>query len=131
MNRTVAPGKRTDEVGRLVDLGVRTTARSKPYIIGKCRKLLAGGAAIHSINLKAELDSFVEHESGLMGTTDGCFDDRVMALALALYAAEKAVIFAGPRDLPKIEVIDPFQLESIIGELEKRRSGFPFKSQVM
>lgn len=123
------PGKvrntKGDEVKRVVDLGVRTTSASKPYIIGKLRKKLKGSAIIHSEVLKNELSTFVEHENGEMGAAENCHDDCVMAAGMAFFVQDKAGIALLDSPIRPDEVPDPkkdpFSLESIIDEMTKGR----------
>lgn len=133
--RTPAPTRRTakDDVKRVIDLGVRTTARSKPYIIGNFRKRLASDVIIHSPILKNELSTFVEREDGSMGGADGCYDDTVMASAMAFFVETRAAMILLDNPVrhiyPDIKA-DPNSLEAIIsemtnGRIDGNRSTFP------
>ena len=131
--RTPAPRRRgaKDEVKRVVDLGIRTTARSKPYIIGNLRKKLSSGITIHSPVLKNELSTFVEYEDGNMGAADNCFDDTVMAAAMAFFVQTKAALVLLDHPVYNIVTTPPqniFSLDSLIYELTKGRGDSPTHS---
>lgn len=116
----------SDQVKRLIDLGVRTSVRSKPFIIGTLRKKLSSTAIIHSQVLRNELSTFVEHSDGSMGASDNCFDDTVMASGMAFFVFAKGAVQLidtpiSPEELPK--AIDPLGLDAIIDEMTTNRSG--------
>lgn len=118
--------RRGDPVQRLIDHGVRTTVRSKPFIIGTLRKKLASTVVIHSQVLKNELSTFVEHEDGTMGAAEGCFDDTVMASGMAFYVFNKAALTLLDEPVREEELAqqkNPFGLEAIIDEMTKGRGG--------
>lgn len=120
--RTPAPTRRSakDDVRRVIDLGIKTTARSKPYIIGNFRRHLGESIVIHSTVLKNELSTFVEHEDGSMGAADNCHDDTVMAAAMAFFVETKAALILLEHPVTSIlldAAPDPFSLESIIKEM--------------
>ena len=117
---------------RLSDEGVKTTARSKPLIVGKLRSALAAGLVIHSELLRNELSTFVEKDDGKLEAEEGCYDDRVIALAMAVYGRDKAAIMLQEPPPPRVEVVDPFSLEAIIKELrERKQGGSPISSHVI
>jgi len=121
-NRIVR-GERTDTI---LDYGIRTTSQTKPLMIGNLRKLLVATLLIHSPILQSELQTFIEHENGQMGAEEGCFDDKVIAIALAAYIAARALMVGSVK--PSIRMTnnrDPFNMDSIIDELTKRGDGFP------
>lgn len=121
--RTSIRHRMNDEVSHLSQWGVKTTVRTKPYIIGKLRTMLASDIVIHSYPLKSELDSFVEHEDGSMSAQQGCFDDRVMGLGIGVYAIDKAIIMTDQaRMIKQEERKDPFSMPLIIKELSIRAS---------
>ena len=78
------------------------------------------------------MDSFVENDNGQMSAEEGCFDDRVMALAMCIVGIEKALLYTGNRQYfqPDLKA-DPFTLESIIDEMHSRESNFPISEQAM
>ena len=97
--------------------GYRTTSKTKPIVIGNLRKSLAEGMVIHSEMLKGELDTFVEKESGRLEAVQGCFDDRVMALAMANVAALKQWKYINSEAKPTLELKPGFlEFDSIIKE---------------
>ena len=83
----------TREQPKLMSTGFRTTARTKPLMIGKLRKMLAKTLTIYSSILADELSTFVEHEDGSMGAQEGCMDDTVMASANCVMGWEEAAIY--------------------------------------
>lgn len=122
------PGKKRnttgDDVQRIATLGIKTTAASKPYIVGVLRKKLSTTAIIHSVLLKNECSTFIEHENGEMGAAENCHDDTVMAAAMAFFAQSKAglALLEHPitdDELPKKP--DPFSLDAIIDEMTHGR----------
>lgn len=132
--RTPAPRRHgfKDDVKRLVDLGVRTSSRSKPYIIGTLRTALKDTATIHSQILRNELSTFVELEDGSMGAADGCHDDTVMASGMAFFVKSKAALtlLDSPVQASELKSVDnPFSLEGMIkemtGDRERKASTFP------
>lgn len=125
------PGKRRnttgDDVKRVIDLGVRTTVSSKPYIIGLLRKKLSASATIHSPLLKNELTTYIEHENGEMGAAENCHDDTVMACGMCFFVFNKAGIslLDAPitvAELP-IEKTNPHSFEAILKELGRSTDG--------
>lgn len=120
-----------NEYESLINLGFRTTALSKPFIIGKLRSLLVTDIVIHSPDLYSELSSFVEHENGTLGAVEGCFDDRVMSLAMTVVAVNKASMRASiDREKPQVLLRkDPFSLDSIISEMHARQRRYPISDQ--
>ena len=129
--RTPAPPKkRGDQVQRVIDLGVRTTARSKPVIIGILRTKLANNVVIHSEVLKNELSTFIEHENGSLGAAENCHDDTVIASAMAFFVQSKAAItlLDAPVDRNIQVVTNPFSLDAIIAEMTKGRRADGSKS---
>ncbi len=116
----------------LMLLGQRTTSVTKPLMIARLRHALSHFLTIHNPLLKSELDTFIETESGRMEADQGCFDDRVMALACAVWGIDRAMI-AHTSDVPEERLIeaDPFSLDRIINELQGRRGGtFPVKRHI-
>ncbi len=121
--------QRSDE-GHLNSLGWRTTAKSKPLMIGKLRKAVASSLVIHSAVLRAEMSTFIEHDEGSLKAEDGCKDDTVIALACAVVGLEDAgLIFA--ETIPRVGkvTVDPFTFENIVKELEHGLGEFPISAQ--
>ena len=124
--RTPKPRRHSpaDAVRRLADLGVRTTAANKPYIIGTLRTALRSSAIIHSSVLKNECSTFVEHEDGSMGAAEGCHDDTVMAAGMAFFVKNRGAMTLLQEPVSAAEckkAVDPFSLESIIKECTSGR----------
>lgn len=97
-----APGK-IDPAVKLQNMGVRTSTRSKPLMIGNLRQLLRSTMTIHSEVLKNELSTYIEHEDGKLGAQDGCYDDTVMAAAVAGYVASRAALTMPDKGRSKME----------------------------
>jgi hypothetical protein len=126
------PSEQHGDEGRLNSLGWRTTAKSKPLMIGALRKALASDLMIHSPVLRAELSTFVEHDGGQLAAEEGCHDDHVIALACAVVGLEQAGLVMGNPVLLRSphETVDPFTFENIIAELKTASAGnFPISSQ--
>ena len=121
--------KTTGGGDRLMQLGVRTTSRSKPMILGNLRKLLLEDVAIHSDALNAELSTFIEKESGRLEAEDGCHDDRVIAAAMALANINRAAMLLQPQPVYIERVPDPFSMDAIIKEMRSRGAVFPIAPQ--
>jgi hypothetical protein len=125
-SRTRAPNNR---VAELADFGTYTTNVVKNLMVGALQEGLPKEMAIHSSTLNMELGSFVEKAEGRMEAEDGCFDDTVMAVALAEYVRPAAARMferqrrrdAGMRNL---RTVDVFEAGRALTELEnKYRNG--------
>lgn len=115
----------------LLDYGFKTTQRTKPILIGNLRKDFLEGLVIHSPALKDELSTFVEDENGKMGAQEGCFDDRVIAIACAVEAAKASPYIYERRALEqqRKDYVDPMSAGAAIDELRAkyyRRAGTGF-----
>lgn len=106
----------------LLDYGFKTTQRTKPILIGNLRKDFVEGLKIHSPALKDELSTFVEDENGKMGAQEGCFDDRVIAIAAAVEAAKASPYIYERKALEqqKKDYVDPLSAGAAIDELRAR-----------
>ncbi len=116
----------------IVNYGYRTTSKTKPIYIGFLRKDFVDGLVIHSPLLRDELGTFVEHDSGKMGAQEGCFDDRVIALAICGIGVSKAgYTISQMADKSSVRAhIDPFSLEGMIASIKKSKdNGFPIPPQ--
>lgn len=114
-----------DQVRRVIDLGQRTTKTSKPYALGLLRKALRKEWVIHSPVLKSELSSFKEMEDGSLGAAQGCFDDTVIAMAMARFVFEKAAVLAADNPPSDSEILaaNPQSFDRIVDELLARHHG--------
>lgn len=72
----------------LLNYGYKTTQRTRPIIIGGLRKEFIEGFVIHSPTTKDELNTFIEDENGKLVAAEGCFDDRVLSLAIGVEGAK-------------------------------------------
>lgn len=113
----------------IMQLGARTTARSKPLLIGNLRAILAGGLTIHSPLLNSELTTFIENEHGQLGAQKGCHDDTVIAMACAVKGMNEAAAFkaSDTRIYRENRAKDPFSLDALIED--RRDTGFPIAPQ--
>lgn len=112
----------------LVNLGYRTSVRSKPFICGLLKKSLAQGLIIHSDMLHGELTTFVEDDNGKLGAQDGCHDDCVMALAMANVGMPRALIIAAA-DEALVRPTTGFTFEEIESAMNARHLHFPIPPQ--
>lgn len=117
----------------LMQMGFRTSARTKPIMIGKLRTAVAHDWTIHSELLRGEFSTFIEHENGRLAAQDGCHDDRVMASACAIMGLERAALYATPTAKKQHAIRnaykDPFLLDNIINEMQGRGNKFPVAPQ--
>lgn len=89
-----------------LDIGFQTNVASKPLIIDKLRgEVQAGTIAIYDKTTLQEMLSFVVTETGKMEGEQGCFDDCVMALAIANHIHEGS--------WTPVEVTDDYYAEAI------------------
>ncbi|KKN22507.1 hypothetical protein LCGC14_0914400 [marine sediment metagenome] len=105
----------------LMQQGFRTTARTKPILIGHLRTLLAHSLTIHSPALSDELSTFIEHEDGKLAAQNGCYDDLVISLACAGIGLRRAGLYLDDhtkQDRKKKAKADPFSLDGIIDEMQ-------------
>lgn len=118
----------------LMQMGFRTSMRTKPIMVGKLRSLLAKQWVIHSPALNGELSTFIEHEDGKLAAQSGCKDDRVMAGACAAIGLEHADLYAGDGesllDMSSPDPArEPFTLDGIIKECSTRNTKYPISPQ--
>lgn len=108
----------------LLSYGWKTTQRTKPILIGALRKEFCDGLKIHSPLLKDELSTYVEDENGKMNAQEGCFDDRVIAIAVAVQAAlASPYIYERERlEKAKREYVDPLNVGLLIDELRMKHA---------
>jgi len=78
-NQEKRAGRR--ETGKL---GWWTTAVTKPVMIDTLAQAITDGAMIPSRETVSEMMTFVYHDDGKLGAQTGCFDDRVIASAIAI-----------------------------------------------
>jgi hypothetical protein len=120
----------------LLSYGYKTSVRTRPIIIGGLRKEFLEGFVIHSPATKDELNTFVEDENGKLVAAEGCFDDRVLSLAVGVegartcpYIYERADLQAREKEAKK----DLFDLDTVLAELRsrhsKQRGDFPIPFQ--
>lgn len=114
----------------ILDYGLLTTSKTRPLAIGSLRKDLAQSWVVHSPQLKDELDTFIENENGKMEAEEGCWDDRVIAMAMASYTYERACMKLGSVEEEIPYDNDPFLIDNIIDELTKGHNrGYPIAPQ--
>lgn len=119
----------------LLNYGYKTTVRTKPILIGNLRKEFIEGLIIHSPALKDELSTYVEDDNGKLGATEGCYDDRVIAIAAAAEGAKASpyIYERAQLERKKQECVDPLNVGLLIDELKmkhkERTNGFPIPRQ--
>lgn len=113
--------KQTDNI---LGYGYKTTQRTRPIIIGGLRKEFIEGFTLHSELTKNELETFVENENGRLEAEEGCYDDRVLALAVCLEGAKASpYIYAAQADKrAQAAHKDPFELDEALKELRLKHS---------
>lgn len=119
----VGKGGAKQIVDKITSYGWRTSVKSKPFAVGELRRALASWLRIHSPILKGELDSFVEDENGKLGAEEGCFDDCVIAAAMAAVIWNTAEMYTESQVFIPGDQSEPFSLDAIIDELTSRRKG--------
>jgi hypothetical protein len=114
------PEKEIKEFGKLADYGTYTSVKNRLGMIGSLRQAVGEEMVIHSPLLKDEMNSFVENDEGKIEAQQGCFDDRVMASALATWVMPKVLSRMGKRRKRTAKEIiqDPFSLDYILEELD-------------
>ncbi|KKL77986.1 hypothetical protein LCGC14_2029400, partial [marine sediment metagenome] len=122
------------ESDNIINYGYRTTSKTKPIMIGNLRHELATSFIVRSPLLRSELSTFAEQDSGKLEAEPGCFDDRVMAMAVGLIGATRAgyMIQQDSWQSEANRIIDPFSLEGIIDDLTNRHpsgDGYPIARQ--
>ena len=118
----------------IIHYGYRTTSKTKPIMLGNLRQELAAEFIIRSPLLRDELSTFAEQVNGKMEAEPGCFDDRVMAIAVGLMGAKRAGFMLEHEEYQQnaTSFIDPFSLEGIIENLTKKKGntdGLPIPRQ--
>jgi hypothetical protein len=113
------------EYGRISDYGTYTSEVTKHLMLGNLRAMLVKDLIVHSELLKSELDTFVEKENGKLEAEEGCHDDLVMGLAQGAFVLPKAAQYGvAKHTIPEQQRgRDPFSLDSIIEEMQRKRQG--------
>jgi hypothetical protein len=65
-------------------VGFLTSERTKEIAITNLRRSLNEGLKIFSEKTRAEMSTFVQKTNSTLAAQDGCYDDRVIAAALAV-----------------------------------------------
>ena len=124
-----------EDSDNIINYGYRTSSKTKPIMIGNLRHELSTEFIIRSPLLKDELSTFAEQENGKLAAEPGCFDDRVMGMAVGLMGAKRAgyLLQHQAYQSTKDKYVDPFSLEGIIEELtgrgNKGRDNLPIPRQ--
>jgi len=94
-------------------------------MIGNLRHELSTTFIIRSPLLRSELSTFAEQDTGKLEAEPGCFDDRVMAMAVGLMGGIRAgyMIQQQSYQSEADKIVDPFSLEGIIADLKGRSPG--------
>jgi len=86
--------------------GWHTDAKTKPLIIDKLAEVIRENLiTILSEDTIRELQTFVIEEDGKMNAVEGCNDDRVIALAIALMMYKLRPTYVMPKTAPRAERI--------------------------
>lgn len=121
------------DTDKVMEYGYRTTSKTKPILINNLRHEFSEGFEICSPALKDELSTFIETEDGKLEASSGCFDDRVMALAVGLMGAKKAFLRESiliQKNRTPDRSHNPFSFDAILNELRSRNTGkFPIPAQ--
>lgn len=125
------------ELHKISDYGTYTTETMKELMIDALRVQARKELTIRSDVLNLEMGSFVEDANGRMGAEIGCFDDTVMASALAAFVRPQVVRRflrqSEERDSERIVRGMKFEGRSVLAEFEARWSssgGYPIGSGV-
>ena len=66
--------------------GFLTTSKTKPLIVDNLATLLRQGeSGVADVELLSELRTYIIDDKGSYNSQNGCYDDRVMAYAIALH----------------------------------------------
>lgn len=76
--------RRTASDYRVEKVGFMTSERTKEIAITNLRRSLNHGLKVFSPATRAEMSTFVQISNSVMQAQDGCYDDRVIAAALAV-----------------------------------------------
>jgi hypothetical protein len=118
--------RRKEDTERVLEYCYQTTAKTKPLLVNNLRKEFTDGFVISSPALRDELGTFVEKPTGKLEAEAGCFDDRVMALAIGLMGAYKANLHSTMAHMARVTLdrsYDPFSLDAILAEFGRKRDG--------
>lgn len=111
-------------------MGHRTTEQTKPLMLGRLRKSVADDLVIHSEILMNQMTTFVEKENGKLEADEGCHDDLVIAMACARWGLETGALIMDDRRVREARPEPgPFQLDSIIKEMQSRGLTVPVSPQ--
>jgi hypothetical protein len=102
-------------LSNLSHYGTLTTEASRGIIIGTMRRLVSSECTIHSEMLRSEMGTFSEQADGKIEADRGCFDDRVLALGMALVVVERAAIMSTAQHDEDVAEPDIWSWDSIFG----------------
>lgn len=119
------------DAGAITAYGTNTDMINRGFMLGALKRDLSRERIIHSPELKGELDTFIEKESGKVEADDQCFDDRVMALSMANIIVEQAAIRSASLRPSNVTVLNPFSLDHMLDYFENKRTGLPIKEQAL
>lgn len=129
------PGSGDTEETQLMQLGYKTTARTKPLMIGAIRTALANNSlTIYSPLLNTELSTFIEDEAGRLGAQDGCHDDAVVALACAWRGFNEGAMRVRASEAARMRIkasVDPFSFDNVIEALRSKGRQWPIDGRRM
>jgi hypothetical protein len=102
-------GNREDKMTR--QMGFRTTSKSKPVMIDTFAKLFREDEIkINGRELLSEMSTYVEDDNGSMNAQSGCFDDRVIAISLAIVGLKEVYlnVSTGKEEITKHKYSNPY-----------------------
>lgn len=76
--------KRSPSDARMEKVGFLTSERTKEIAVTNLRRAMNHNLKIFSEKTRSEMSTFIQNENSTMSAQRGCFDDRVMAAALAV-----------------------------------------------
>jgi hypothetical protein len=101
-------GNREDKMTR--QMGFRTTSKTKPILIDTYAKLFREDELkINGRELLSEMATYIEDDTGSMNAQDGCFDDRVIAICLAIVGLKEVYLnVSSDKEIPKHKYSNPY-----------------------
>jgi hypothetical protein len=107
----------------LLQYGFKTSQRTKPIVLGQLRKEFLDGFKVNSPLAKDELSTFIENDNNKLEAQQGCFDDRVISLAIAIEGARVCPYIYERADMEERKAQAAkglFDLDTVIAELRAK-----------
>jgi hypothetical protein len=120
IHRTKAHGSPNRDIAGITAFGTQTNEVSRAFMLGEMRRVLKN-IILYNPRTKSEIETFVEADNGKIQAMDGCHDDEVMSLGMAVLARERgAIISAGRKPSPQRSEDDPFNVNYMLNEIARR-----------